>query len=45
MFAFGYLDDILMFSENIVKNFIHLRAVFVRLRMADIKKGYLSLTP
>ena len=30
-FAFGYLDDILAFSENNVKHSKHLRTVFDRL--------------
>ena len=36
-FAFGYLDDILIFSPDNETHLQHLRAVFQRLREADLK--------
>ena len=36
-FAFGYLDDILVFSPDIETHLIHLQIVFQRLREADLK--------
>ena len=36
-FAFGYLDDILIFSPNNETHLKHLREVFQRLREADLK--------
>ena len=35
--AFGYLDGVLIFNENIEKYFEHLRAVINRLRRANLK--------
>ena len=35
--AFGYLGDILIFNESVAKHFNHLRTMFDRLRMADLK--------
>ena len=36
-FAFGYLDDILVFSPNMETHLEHLRSLFVKLREADLK--------
>ena len=36
-FAFGYLDDILVFSPDVETHLIHLQVVFQRLREADLK--------
>ena len=36
-FAFGYLDDMLIFSPDIETHFKHLRIVFKRLREVDLK--------
>ena len=36
-FAFGYLDDILVFSPNMETHLKHLRILFKRLRSADLK--------
>ena len=36
-FAFGYLDDILVFSPDMEKHMEHLRVLFERLRAADLK--------
>ena len=36
-FAFGYLDDILVFSHDMETHLEHLRLLFERLRSADLK--------
>ena len=36
-FAFGYLDDILVFSPDMANHLKHLRSLFERLRSADLK--------
>ena len=36
-FAFGYLDNILVFSPNMESHLKHLRLLFERLRSADLK--------
>ena len=36
-FAFGYLDDILVFSPDMATHLQHLRCLFDRLRAADLK--------
>ena len=36
-FAFGYLDDILIFSPDMETHLKHLRVLFERLRNADLK--------
>ena len=36
-FAFGYLDDILVFSPDMTSHLKHLRLLFERLRAADLK--------
>ena len=36
-FAFGYLDDILVFSPNMETHLEHLRSLFIKLREADLK--------
>ena len=36
-FAFGYLDDILVFSPDMETHLEHLRSLFVKLREADLK--------
>ena len=36
-FAFGYLDDILVFSPDMESHFEHLRLLFERLRPTDLK--------
>jgi transposase InsO family protein len=36
-FAFGYLDDILIYSPDAATHLVHLRIVFNRLRAADLK--------
>ena len=36
-FAFGYLDDILVFSPDMTLHLKHLRLLFERLRVADLK--------
>ena len=37
VFAFGYLDDILVFSPDMETHLQHLRTLFERLRKADLK--------
>ena len=36
-FAFGYLDDILVFSPDMISHLEHLRLLFERLRTTDLK--------
>ena len=36
-FAFGYLDDILVYSPDMETHLEHLRKLFMRLREADLK--------
>ena len=36
-FAFGYLDDILVFSPDMKSHLEHLRPLFERLKAADLK--------
>ena len=36
-FAFGYLDDILVFRHDMTSHLKHLRLLFERLRVADLK--------
>ena len=36
-FAFGYLDDILVFNPDVISHLEHLRLLFERLRTADLK--------
>ena len=36
-FAFGYLDDILVFSPDMESHLKHLRLLFERLRVTDLK--------
>ena len=36
-FAFGYLDDILVYSPNMETHLTHLRRLFMKLREADLK--------
>ena len=36
-FAFGYLDDILVISPDMISHLEHLRLIFERLRAADLK--------
>ena len=36
-FAFGYLDDILVYSPDMETHLEHLRSLFVKLREADLK--------
>ena len=36
-FAFGYLDDILGFSPDMIPHLNHLRLLFERLRTVDLK--------
>ena len=36
-FAFGYLDDILVFSADMEQHLVHVRVLFERLREADLK--------
>ena len=36
-FAFGYLDDILIYSPDVPTHLIHMRQLFQRLREADLK--------
>ena len=36
-FAFGYLDDILIYSPNVPTHLVHMRQLFQRLREADLK--------
>ena len=36
-FTFGYLDDVLIYSEDIRDHLVHLRMVFQRMREADLK--------
>ena len=36
-FAFGYLDDILVYSPDMEMHLEHLRMLFMRLREADLK--------
>ena len=37
IFAFGYLDDILVFNPDMISHLEHLRLLFERLRTADLK--------
>ena len=37
IFAFGYLDDILVFSPDMISHLEHLRLLFERLRTTDLK--------
>ena len=43
-FAFGYLDDILVFSPNMATHLQHLRYLFERLRAADLKLKEIKCT-
>ena len=36
-FAFGYLDDILVYSPDMETHLDHLRKLFIRLKEADLK--------
>ena len=36
-FAFGYLDDVLVFSADMEQHLAHVRVLFERLREADLK--------
>ena len=36
-FAFGYLDDILIYSPDVPAHLVHMRQLFQRLREADLK--------
>ena len=36
-FAFGYLDDILVYSPDMETHLEHLRSLFIKLREADLK--------
>ena len=36
-FAFGYLDDILIYSRNMEEHLQHVRTLFKRMRQADLK--------
>ena len=36
-FAFGYLDDILVYSPDMETHLEHLRSLFIKLREADMK--------
>ena len=36
-FAFGYLDDILLYSPDMETHLEHLRKLFIKLRKADLK--------
>ena len=36
-FAFGYLDDILIYSLDVPTHLVHMRQLFQRLREADLK--------
>ena len=36
-FAFGYLDDILVFSAGVEEHLKHVKEIFIRLREADLK--------
>ena len=36
-FAFGYLDDILIYSPDVPTHLVHMRQLFQRLREADLK--------
>ena len=44
-FAFGYLDDILVYSANIKEHLEHVRVLFQRLREADLKLSKKMLLP
>ena len=43
-FAFGYLDDILVFSPDMVAHLQHLRCLFHRVRSADLKLKEINAT-
>ena len=43
-FAFGYLDDILVFSPDMKSHLEHLRLLFERLRTADLKLKEVNAT-
>ena len=36
-FAFGYLDDILIYSPDVPTHLVHMRQLFQRLRKSDLK--------
>ena len=36
-FAFGYLDDILIYSRDVPTHMVHMRQLFQRLREVDLK--------
>ena len=36
-FTFGYLDDILIYSPDVLTHLVHMRQLFQRLREADLK--------
>ena len=41
-FAFGYLDDILVFNLDMETHLEHFRSLFVKLREADLKCNFLK---
>ena len=43
-FAFGYLDDILVFSKNIEEHIIHVRQLFLHFLSVSFKLAFLSLS-
>ena len=43
-FAFGYLDDILVYSPDMETHLEHLRSLFVKLREADLNSKRSSVT-
>ena len=43
-FAFGYLDDILVYSPDMETHLEHLRKLFIKLREADLKLKKSSVT-
>ena len=43
-FAFGYLDDILVYSPDMETHLEHLRSLFVKLREADLKLKEIKCT-